>query len=89
MTKSDTSSSVHATTISVGVHEAKTRLSELLRTVATGQEVEICRNGQAVARLVPAIPKQRRTFGRDAGRFVVPDDFDAPLDDDVLAEFEQ
>jgi prevent-host-death family protein len=88
MTKS-TSSASTGTTISVGVHEAKTRLSELLRAVATGQEVEICRNGEAVARLVASKPKQRRTFGRDAGRFVIPDDFDAPMTDAVLAMFEQ
>ncbi len=31
--------------IRVGVHEAKTRLSELLRLVDSGQEVEIARGG--------------------------------------------
>jgi prevent-host-death family protein len=73
----------------VGVHEAKTRLSELLRVVATGQEVEINRNGTVVARLVPAKPTQRRQFGYDVGRFVIPDDFDAPLPNEVLESFEQ
>jgi len=75
--------------LSVGVHEAKSRLSELLRAVATGQEVEICRNGQPVARIVPATIRGSRTFGYDIGRFEVPEDFDAPLADDVLADFEQ
>lgn len=75
--------------MSVGVHEAKSRLSELLRAVATGQEVEICRNGRPVARIVPVTVHGSRTFGYDIGRFEVPDDFDAPLADDVLADFEQ
>jgi prevent-host-death family protein len=39
--------------IRVGVHEAKTRLSELLRLVDGGQEIEIARGGEPVARLVP------------------------------------
>ena len=40
-------------TVTVGVHEAKTRLSQLLRLVDAGEEVEIQRNGEPVARLVP------------------------------------
>jgi prevent-host-death family protein len=74
--------------LSVGVHEAKTRLSELLRAVAGGQEVEICRNGTAVARIVAVNPPTSRTFGHDIGRFVVPYDFDDALPPDVLAGFE-
>ena len=72
----------------VGVHEAKTRLSELLRQVDAGGSVEILRNGIVVARLVPPERPDRRRFGLDRGRFVVPDDFDAPLDDDILSTFE-
>jgi prevent-host-death family protein len=71
----------------VGVHEAKTQLSKLLRLVDAGQEVEILRNGEPVARLVPAGPRSVRTFGTDRGRFVVPEDFDAPLPTDVLEDF--
>lgn len=33
-------------------------------------------------------PAPQRRFGTFAGQFVVPDDFDAPLPDDVLAAFE-
>lgn len=73
--------------IRVGVHEAKTRLSELLRYVETGQEVEIYRGGTPVARLVPEAPLGRRVFGQDAGTIGMAADFDAPLPDDVLAEF--
>ena len=75
--------------VTVGVHEAKTRLSELLRLVDAGEEVEIQRGGQPVARLVPVPGPRARTFGFDAGRLDVPDDFDAPLPDDVLDAFER
>jgi prevent-host-death family protein len=73
----------------VGVHEAKTHLSELLRRVAGGEEVVITRGGRAVARLVPVVEPSTRELGRDQGRFEVPDDFNAPLPDEVLAAFER
>jgi len=72
----------------VGVHEAKTRFSELLRAVDAGHEVEILRNGWVVARLVPAGDGERRPFGSDRGLFTGPDDFDDPLPPEVLAAFD-
>ena len=36
----------------------------------------------------PAPPRPPRRFGTLAGQFVVPDDFDAPLPDDILSAFE-
>jgi len=76
-------------TKSVGVHEAKTNLSKLLARVSAGEEIAITRRGEEVARLVPARPRRERRFGMDRGRWAVPDDFDAPLPDDVLATFER
>lgn len=75
-------------TKSVGVHEAKTRLSQLLHDVEGGEEVHITRRGVVVARLV-APERRRRTLGIDRGRFEVPDDFDAPLPDELLDAFER
>jgi prevent-host-death family protein len=72
---------------SVGIHEAKTRLSELLRRVAAGEEILILNGREPVARLVPARQSRTRRLGQDQGRYVVPDDFDAPLPDDVLEQF--
>jgi prevent-host-death family protein len=76
-------------TKSVGVHEAKTHLSRLLEDVAAGEEVVITRRGEVVASLVPARATSGRELGVDRGRFKVPEDFDAPLPDEVLAEFER
>ena len=73
----------------VGVHEAKTHLSRLLRRVAAGEEVTITRGGTPIARLVPVARKQSRTLGIDEGVYEVPDDFDSPLPDDVVDEFER
>jgi len=76
-------------TRSVGVHEAKTHLSRLLEDVAAGEEVVITRRGEEVATLVPVRRSSARQFGTDRGRFVVPDDFDAPLPDELLDAFER
>jgi prevent-host-death family protein len=72
----------------VSVHEAKTHLSRLLRRVALGEEIVISRGGEPIARLVPATHRKSRTLGLDRGRYEVPDDFDAPLPEDLLQEFE-
>ena len=73
----------------VNVHQAKTHLSRLLDEVAAGAEVVIAKAGRPVARLVPLEPVVRKKrFGLLKGRIDVPDDFDAPLPPDVLADFE-
>lgn len=72
----------------VGVYEAKTHLSDLLRRVEAGEEILIRRGGTIVARLVPAAPEGRRLLGIDEGVWTVPDDFDAPLDAETLLTFE-
>lgn len=75
--------------IEVNVHEAKTHLSRLLARVAAGEEIVIARAGKPIARLVPFHQlKGKRPLGIDKGRYVVPDDFDAPLPDDLLTAFE-
>lgn len=73
----------------VTVHEAKTHLSRLLRRVAMGEEILISRGGEPIARLVPATEGKKRTLGIDRGLYDVPDDFDSPLPDDIIAEFEK
>lgn len=74
----------------VNVHQAKTHLSRLLNRVARGEEIVIARAGEPVARLLPyeASPSTR-TLGADRGRFVVPEDFNAPLPDRVIEDFER
>ncbi|MCH7824827.1 MAG: type II toxin-antitoxin system Phd/YefM family antitoxin [Acidobacteria bacterium] len=73
----------------VGVHEAKTHLSRLLRRVAAGEEIVIARAGEPVARLVAVGKKRRLLLGRDEGLYELPDDFDAPLPAEVLEDFER
>jgi prevent-host-death family protein len=73
----------------VNTHEAKTQLSRLLKRVAAGEEIVIARAGRPLARLVPCEPQaEARVPGSARGLFRVPDDFDAPLSDELLELFE-
>lgn len=73
----------------LNMHEAKTHFSKLIARVESGEEVVIARDGTPVARIIAyREPVEKRTSGRDRGSFVVPEDFDAPLPDAVLADFE-
>ena len=51
----------------VNVHEAKTRLSELLKKVEAGEEIVIARAGKPVARLVPAAKTRKRVLDSTRG----------------------
>lgn len=75
--------------LTVNIHEAKTQFSKLIARVEAGEEIVIARDGTPVARVV-AVRKAiaKRVPGRDRGLFSVPADFDAPLPDTVLADFE-
>ena len=55
----------------VGMHEAKTRLSQLVQEVEAGGAVTITRNGQPVARLVRVEPGNGRGYGAMAGKGTV------------------
>jgi prevent-host-death family protein len=72
----------------LNIHAAKTQFSRLIEEVEDGEEVVIAKAGRPVARLVPIKKTTRRKLGLLAGRLIVPDDFDAPLPDEVLAAFE-
>ena len=75
--------------ISVNIHEAKTHLSRLLERVAAGEEILISKAGKPMAKLIPlSKPQNNRVPGLDKGVIQIPDDFDAPLPDDLLELFE-
>ena len=73
----------------VNVHEAKTHFSKLLQRVEAGEEIVIARSGDPIARLVPFAPRGLRALGIDAGQGFIAADFDGPLPDDVVTDFER
>ncbi len=74
------------------IAEAQKDLDTLVDRAAAGEDVVLVREDGTRVRLVPMPPAhEKRVFrpGLLAGRFTVPDDFDAPLPDDILDAFER
>ncbi len=62
---------------SVGIHEAKTNLSRLVKRAADGEEIIVENYGKPVARIVAYEPAGRaRTPGLLAGKLTIGDGFD-------------
>jgi len=74
----------------VNVQQAKTQLSRLLDQAIAGEEVIITRSGRRLVRLAPVEnAPARRVLGTAKGDFVLPENFDDPLPEAILAEFEK
>jgi antitoxin (DNA-binding transcriptional repressor) of toxin-antitoxin stability system len=71
------------------VEDVEQHPGDYLNRVLEGETVVILRDDRAVAEIRPLTrTSQRRPFGLAAGEFVVPDDFDDPLPDELLDAFE-
>lgn len=65
--------------LTVNMHEAKSRLSELVRMVEAGEKVVLARNGTPVVELVLAESPTKREGGFLRGQIWISPDFDAPM----------
>jgi antitoxin (DNA-binding transcriptional repressor) of toxin-antitoxin stability system len=73
----------------INVYQAKTQLSKLIDAAAAGKDVVIARGGKPVARLTRLQnPPRKIRFGLLRGKVKVSKDFDAPLSNEALAQFE-
>lgn len=56
--------------------------------VLQGKKIIICENDVAIAAIAPR-PRKRQTriAGQDKGKIFIAPDFNAPLPDDILADF--
>lgn len=74
----------------VNIHEAKTRLSQLVARAAEGEGFIIAKAGKPMARVTaidsPASGQQKR-LGFLAGQFSVPDDFDRMGQEEIADMF--
>ena len=72
------------------MHEAKTRLSQLVARAAKGEAFIIAKAGKPVARVMaydsPEQSQQKR-IGFMAGEFTVPEDFDRMGQDEIVEMF--
>jgi antitoxin (DNA-binding transcriptional repressor) of toxin-antitoxin stability system len=73
----------------ISEEEIKQDLLTYLQRVEAGETVVILRAGKPMAEIKPITSsKLLRPFGLCAGEFTVPDDFDAPLPENIIQEFE-
>lgn len=71
----------------IGMHEAKTTLSQLVERAEHGEEIVITRNGTAVVRLTPIAKRNTLAdvYGALPGRFI--DDTFDDLPDEIAVAF--
>ena len=73
----------------LNLYDAKTRLSELVEAASQGETVVIAKAGRPLAKLGPVEASRRPLrLGLMKGTIRIGRDFDAPLPDSVLDEFE-
>lgn len=74
----------------INIYQAKTQLSKLVDLASSGTDVVIARAGKPVARLTSLNKNEKRPYrlGLLEGKGWIADDFDAPLPDEILAQFE-
>lgn len=74
----------------ISVQELQLDPTALVDRLEAGEHLVLMRDGRPVAELRPFHSTERspRPIGLCAGEFLVPEDFDAPLPDSILREFE-
>ena len=71
------------------IEELEKRPAEYLHRVIDGETIVVYQGTLAVAEIRPLTETEKlRPVGLAEGEFVVPDDFDDPLPDDMLDAFE-
>ncbi|HYI12226.1 MAG TPA: type II toxin-antitoxin system Phd/YefM family antitoxin [Thermoanaerobaculia bacterium] len=76
--------------MNVSVEEVKRDPDAVLHRVLEGETLVVIQHDRPIAEIRPIERITRpRPFGLAAGTFVVPDDFDDPLPEDILRDFEQ
>jgi prevent-host-death family protein len=75
-------------TRTVNIHDAKTNLSRLVESAATGETIIIAKAGKPMVKVVPLDqPREPSRLGFMRGAFEVPDDFDRMGESEIEAMF--
>jgi antitoxin (DNA-binding transcriptional repressor) of toxin-antitoxin stability system len=74
----------------ISIQEVQRDPLDCLRRVEEGETLVVLRDQCPVAEIKPVAPAadSPRPFGLCAGQFTVPDDFDRPLPEEILQDFE-
>ena len=70
------------------MHEAKSKLSQLVERAEAGEEVVIAKSGKPAVKLVPCKTDKQRIFGQFRGQVYPAKDFDSKeLNEDIANTF--
>ena len=70
------------------MHEAKSKLFQLVERAEAGEEVVIAKSGKPAVKLVPFKTDKKRMFGQFKGRVHKTEDFDSKeVNDDIANMF--
>lgn len=74
----------------ISLGELKRKLSIALKRVEAGETLIITKAGKPLAEIKPVKSRasKKRPFGLCEGEFTVPDDFDSPLPENLIEDFE-
>lgn len=68
------------------MHEAKSKLSQLVESAIAGEEVIIAKSGKPVVKLIPCRSKTKRKFGLLKGKVKLSKEFDSTKVNQEIAE---
>ncbi|MEH2159893.1 MAG: type II toxin-antitoxin system prevent-host-death family antitoxin [Nostoc sp.] len=76
--------------LTVTIDEIQRNLTSYLKQVTAGETIIVMQAGKPIAEIKPVSPiyQQIRPYGLCAREFIVPDDFDSPLPEEILNSFE-
>ena len=76
--------------ITLDLNEIPNKLTELVQLIKEGNRLILTQADQPIAEIKPIInqAKKRRPIGLCEGEFIVPDDFNDPLPDEIIELFE-
>jgi prevent-host-death family protein len=76
--------------VQINIEEIQQDFSDVLQRVEAGETLVILKAGKPLAEIKPllATGKSLRPFGLCTGEFSVPDNFDAPLPQEIIEAFE-
>ncbi len=70
------------------MHEAKSKLSQLVERAEAGEEVVIAKSGKPAVKLVPCKTDKKRIFGKFKGQVYATKDFDSKeVNEDIANMF--
>jgi prevent-host-death family protein len=73
----------------INIYQAKTQFSKLVDAAMHGEEIIIAKAGKPAVKLVAFTKTKSRQFGMLKGKIRISNDFDMPLSEDILADFER